>query len=155
MKAKFAFIILLFFVTSNSLYAQYIPEIAPVDVYLNLEDIGFETEKDLGSEWGNFWTSENSVGGVDYTVEVESDDVNKVRSIRSTAINANRNESQTKQFLKYVGSVLFLNGNGNKSDLDRWIENNYNSGGTTTIRGISVEIKAPSSMVRIMNIKAN
>jgi len=155
MKIKLILIFAILFIASNSLYAQYIPEIAPVDIYGNLENIGFKTEKDLGSDYGNFWISTNSNGGIDYKVEVESDNASNVQSIRATAMNINKNKAEVKRFLKYVGSVLFLYRDSGKSQFNNWVDNNFNSGGKTTVGQVEVEIKSPSGMVRIMYINAN
>lgn len=155
MNTKLVLIFAILFFTSNSLHAQYIPEIAPVDIYGNLENIGFKTEKDLGSDYGNFWISTDSNGGIDYKVEVKSDNASNVQSIRATAINANRNETEVKQFLKYVGSVLFLYRDSGKTRFNDWVDHNFNSGGKTTVGQVKVEIKSPSRIVRIMNINAN
>lgn len=155
MKIKLILIFAILFTTSNSLYAQYIPEIAPVDIYGNLENIGFKTVKDLGSDYGNFWISTSSNGGIDYKVEVESNNASNVQSIRATAMNANRNEAEVKQFLKYVGSVLFLYKDSGQSEFNQWVDNNFDSGGKTTVGQVEVEIKSPSRTVRIMNIRAN
>lgn len=154
MKIKLFFFVVLL-TASNSLQAQYIPEISPVDIYGNLENIGFETEKDLGSEYGNFWISTNSNGGIDYKVEVKSDNASDVQSIRATAMNINRNKAEVKQFLKYVGSVLFLYRDSGESQFNRWVDSRFNSDGKTTVGQVEVEIKSPSRSVCIMNIKAN
>ncbi|MDR9416986.1 MAG: hypothetical protein RI564_11945 [Gracilimonas sp.] len=109
----------------------------------------------MGSEYGNFWISTNSNGGIDYKVEVESDNASNVQSIRATAMNINRNEAEVKQFLKYVGSVLFLYRDSGESQFNRWVDSSFNSGGKTTVGQVEIEIKSPSRTVRILNIKAN
>lgn len=155
MKIKSILFFAILITASNSLQAQYIPEISPVDIYGNLETIGFDTEKDLGSEYGNFWNSTSSNGGIDYKVEVESDNASDVQSIRATAMNTNLNESEVKQFLKYIGSVLFLYRENGQSNFDQWVDNNYDSGGTTTVGQVKAEIKSPSRSIRVMNIRVN
>jgi|AntRauTorcE11898_2_1112593.scaffolds.fasta_scaffold23391_2 hypothetical protein len=146
--------IILFAVTS--IKAQYIPDLTPVDVYLNFEKIGYTIEKDIGSDYGNFWTAKNNSGSVNYTVEINSDDVNKVQSIRATARNANYNHKQAKQFLQYTASVLAIYGTASKSTLDGWINSNYNSAETSTTFGnVTVKIMAPSQTFRILKISAN
>ena len=155
MKKGFSLILFLLFTISVNAQSNYIPEISPVDVYGNLEEIGFTTEKDLGSRFGNFWTSTNSSNGIKYTVEVSSDNVNKVESIRATVQNFYRNEQEATQFFKYVGSALFLYNNRDKSNFDRWVTNNFNKDATTSVGSVSIEIDAPSKTIRILKISAN
>ena len=146
--------IILFAVTS--IKAQYIPDLTPVDVYGNFKEIGFNIEKDLGSDYGNFWTAEKHSGSVKYTVEIDSDNVNKVQSIRATARNVNLNREQAKQFLQYTASVLALYGTANKSELNTWIDNNYNSDeSSTTFGNVTIKLMAPSQTTRILKISAN
>lgn len=134
----------------------YIPELNPTDVYLSLEEIGFTTEKDLGSSYGNFWTSTLNKGGIEYTVDVSSDDVNKVQSIRGTAINSNRSPGEVKQFFKYLVDGLFLYNNKDDSRVDNWIENNFNNDkAVTSVGKVKIRISAPSSIIRIIRIDAN
>lgn len=155
MKIKSTLILAILLMISSNLYAQYIPKIAPVDVYGNLKNIGFQTKKDLGSDLGNFWISTDNSGGIKYKVEVESDNASNVKSIRATAMNASRNKVEVKQFLKYVGSFLFFYRDSGKSNFNNWVDDHFNNGGKTMVGQVKIEIKAPSEMVRIMYIKAN
>ncbi len=134
----------------------YIPELNPADVYLSLEEIGFTTEKDLGSIFGNFWTSTLNKGGIEYKVDVSSDEVLKVQSIRGTVTNSNRNPDEVKQFFKYLVSSLFLYNNKNDSQINNWIENNFNNDNSTTSVGtVKVKISAPSTIMRGIRLDAN
>lgn len=149
--------------TENNIVAEnadsesdYIPSIKPVDVYGNFEEIGFSTEKDLGSNLGNFWTSTAERGGLDFRVEVSSNDVNRVQSIRATVINQNLNQSEAKQFLKYTASVLSLYGGSYESEINRWIDQNYNSSEAEEYLGnVYLRLLAPSNSVRIFLIDSN
>lgn len=156
MKRILLVIPIILFVVTSSLKAQYIPDLTPVDVYLNFEEIGFNIEKDIGSDYGNFWTATKNSGSVKYRVEINSDNVNKVQSIRATARNANYNHKQAKQFLQYTASVLAIYGTANKSTLDKWINNNYNSTEASTNFGnVTVKIMAPSQIMRVLKITTN
>ena len=87
-----------------------IPELKPVDVYLKLEKQGFTTTKNLSSEYGNLWECKSSSAGIDYIVNVFSDDINSVERVRATAMLIGSEHKQivaTKPFLNYVASVRF------------------------------------------------
>ncbi|MEX0686782.1 MAG: hypothetical protein WD267_10185 [Balneolales bacterium] len=149
--------ILLSFILITTLNAQskYMPGLTPVDVYQSLEQIGFSTEKDLGSELGNFWTSTLEKGGISYRVVISSDGVNKIQSIRGAAMKSNRNPNEVRQFFKYLTSGLFLYNNRDDSGLNNWIDRNFNQNGATTFNGVQVKISTPSDIVRIINIDAD
>lgn len=66
--------------------SKYIKGLAPVDVYLNIEKQGFTTDKQLGEEHGNSWTSTKNYAGIDYKVETYSSNIDNVESVRGTAI---------------------------------------------------------------------
>lgn len=144
------------FITSVNAQSKYIPDLTPIDIYLSLEQIGFTTEKDLDSDFGNFWTSTLEKGGINYRVVISSNDVNKVQSIRGTATNSNRNPDEVRQFFKYLASGLFLYNNRDDSTLNGWIDRSINrDSATTSIGAIEVKISAPSAITRIMNIDAD
>lgn len=153
---KLLFILILLIPTFTAAQNEYIPDIQPVDVYLNLEEVGFTTEKDLGSRFGNFWTSTAKNGSLEFRVETSSKDVNKVQSINATVMNQNFNQSEAKQFLKYVSSVLSLYGENYESEINQWIEQNYNSEKSEKyVDGVYLRLTAPSVAVRRLLIDSN
>lgn len=152
------YLILLLLLVPSIAYGQskYIPELNPADVYLSLEEIGFATEKDLGSDFGNFWTSTFNKGGIEYKVDVSSDEVLKVQSIRGTVINPNRNSDEVKLFFKYLVSGLFLYNNRDDSEVNNWIENNFNNHeAITSVGTVKIKISAPSTTIRGIRIDSD
>lgn len=153
---KYLILLLLLFPSISYGQSKYIPELNPADVYLSLEEIGFATEKDLGSNFGNFWTSTLSKGGMEYKVVVSSDEVLKIQSIKGTVINSNRNSGEVKQFLKYLVSGLFLYNNKDDSEVNSWIENNFNNHeAITSVGTVKIKISAPSTTIRGVTIDAD
>jgi len=132
-----------------------IPELKPVDVYLNLEKQGFTTTKQFSSEYGNSWDCKNSSAGIDYIVNVFSDDVNSVERVRATAmLNGNENKQiiATKPFLKYVASVPF-EGN-DPAKFAEWLDKNFNKDKQSlTISDVKFTIYAPTNLLRMLDIE--
>ena len=58
-----------------------IPGLSPSDVYVNLEQEGFKTEKTFDSENGNLWSSTRSANGIKYKVDMFSYSTKNVVSI--------------------------------------------------------------------------
>lgn len=132
-----------------------IPGLKPVDVYLNLEKRGFTTTKNFSSEYGNSWDCKSSSAGIDYSVNVFSDDVNSVERVRATAM-LNGNEKKqiiaTKPFLKYVASVPF-EGN-DPAKFAGWLEKNFNKDKQSlTISAVKFTIYAPTKLLRMLDIE--
>jgi hypothetical protein len=132
-----------------------IPELKPVDVYLNLEKQGFTTEKNFSTEYGNSWDCKSSSAGIDYHVNIFSDDVNSVERVRATAM-LNGSEDKlivaTKPFIKYVASVPF-EGNDPAKFAD-WLEKNFNNDKQSlTISNVTFTIYAPTKLLRMLDIE--
>lgn len=132
-----------------------IPELKPVDVYLNLEKQGFTTTKNFSSDYGNSWDCKSSSAGIDYTVNVFSDDVNSVERVRATAmLNGNEDKEiiATKPFLKYVASVPF-EGNDPAKFAD-WLDKNFNNDKQSlNISDVKFTIYAPTKLLRMLDIE--
>jgi ABC-type uncharacterized transport system auxiliary subunit len=132
-----------------------IPELKPVDVYLNLEKQGFTTEKNFSSEYGNSWDCKSSSAGIDYHVNVFSDDVNSVERVRATAMLNGSEDKQivaTKPFLKYVASVPF-EGN-DPAKFAEWLDKNFNNDKQfLTISNVKFTIYAPTKLLRMLDIE--
>ena len=132
-----------------------IPELKPVDVYLNLEKQGFTTTKNLSSEYGNSWDCKSSSAGIDYHVNVFSDDVNSVERVRATAMLNGIEDKQiiaTMPFLKYVASVPF-EGN-DPAKFAEWLDKNFdNDKQSLTISDVKFTIYAPTKLLRMLDIE--
>lgn len=134
---------------------RYIPGLSPTDVYLNLEQRGFKTEKSFNSEFGNLWTSTHSVVGIDYRVEVFSYNIENVVSIEATAmVDANEKDIvATKQFIQLVSTVPYENANPEQAA--KWVDENFNNHkATTQIGGVTFTMIAPTQYVRMLLIEA-
>lgn len=134
---------------------RYIPGLSPTDIYLNLEQRGFKTEKSFNSEFGNLWTSTHSVVGIDYRVEVFSYNIKNVVSIEATAmIDANEKDIvATKQFFQLVSTLPYENANPKQAT--SWIDKNFNNDkATTQIGGVTFTMIAPTQYVRMLLIEA-
>lgn len=134
---------------------RYIPRLSPTDVYLNLEQRGFKTEKSFNSEFGNLWTSTHSVVGIDYRVEVFSYNIENVVSIEATAmVDANEKDIvATKQFFQLVSTLPYENANPKQAS--SWVDKNFNNDkATTQIGGVTFTMIAPTQYVRMLLIEA-
>ena len=134
-------------------YSRYIPGLSPTDVYLNLEQRGFKTEKSFNSEFGNLWTSTHSVVGIDFRVVVFSYNVENVVSVQATAmVNADEKDIvATKQFIQLISTVPYENANPEQAA--KWVDENFNNHKTTTqIGGVTFTMIAPSQYVRMLRI---
>lgn len=145
--------------TTNTETAQtdkFISGLAPVDVYLSLEKEGFTTTTN-SSEYGNSWTSKQSIYGIDYTVETYSTNSNNVISVRATAIIdlTQKKIEATQQFLRYISSLPY--DGSNPQEAGKWLVDNFNTDkATTTIGGAKFTLSAPSVALRMLTIeKAN
>lgn len=134
---------------------RYIPGLSPTDVYLNLEQRGFKTEKSFNSEFGNLWTSTHSVVGIDYRVEVFSYNIENVVSIKATAmVDANEKDIvATKQFFQLVSTLPYENASPEQAA--SWVDKNFNNNkATTQIGGVTFTMIAPTQYVRMLLIEA-
>ncbi|HUH25245.1 MAG TPA: hypothetical protein VLY87_01335, partial [Flavobacterium sp.] len=81
--------------------------LAPVDVYMNLENQGFTTDKSLGGDLKT-WTSTNKLLGGTLTVETNSTDTKSVEFVRATAmVNVSGDVQNTKDFFKMIASLPY------------------------------------------------
>jgi hypothetical protein len=140
--------------TNENNPSKYITGLSPVDVYLNMEKQGFKTEKQLGGEYGNSWTSKHSSAGIDYTVDVFSSNIDNVESVRATAIIdvVNKKIIATQQFFQFVSSLPYEN--AKPEEATKWVANNFNEDKASTIIGdVKFTIYAPSLAVRMLGME--
>lgn len=132
-----------------------IPGLMPVDVYLNFEERGFKTEKNLGSEY-SFWYSKDSSAGIDYNITTYTEgDVKSVVSVTATAMLNGKEKKDiiaTLPFLQYISSLSYEN--SNPQEASKWVEDNFNNDkATTTINGVKYTIYVPTNMLRMLKIE--
>lgn len=133
---------------------EFIPGLAPVDVYLSLEQQGFSTDKRLSSEHGNFWESKQIVEGIEYRVTTFSRALEKVETVQATAlIDLGMKQIEAAQpFLLYIVSIPY---EGSKPEkVQKWIrENFYNDKASLVVNGVKFTIYAPSLAMRMINVE--
>lgn len=137
---------------SGSLDGTVIPGLAPVDVYGNLEEEGFTTERQLGGENGNFWICKNSIEGIDYNVTTFSFRADDIRSIKATAMvePGVKNINATKPFFLYISTLPYEGSDPQR--IREWINENFDRDkSSTVIGGVRFTING-TEFVRVLNI---
>ncbi|NDW11257.1 hypothetical protein [Dysgonomonas sp. 520] len=132
---------------------KYINGLEPADVYLNMEQQGFETQY-LPNEFGSLWISSKKVQGIDFRVEIYSSNRKNLESVRATAmIDITQKDIQsTQQFLLYVASIPY--DSSNYEAVAKWLKDNFNNDkASIVVSGVRFTISAPTKMVRILNIE--
>ena len=133
---------------------RYLPGLAPVDVYLNMEKNGFVTEKRLSGKSGNFWISTESVPGIDYRVETYSSNIDNVESVKASATIDMYYEdiSTTQQFFIFISSLPYLGADPQRAG--NWIRDNfYYDKSTIVIGDARFTIYAPTNAYRMVIIE--
>jgi len=133
---------------------KHIKGLAPVDIYLNMEKQGFKTTKSLSKEWGNIWTSTNSLAGIDYKVDVYSTNIDNVETVTATAMVdvTQKKIIATQQFFIYISSLPYDSANPQRAG--QWVSDNFNNDKTTVIIGDAMlTIYAPSIATRILVVE--
>jgi hypothetical protein len=140
--------------TTTEEMSNFINGLNPVDVYMNMEKQGFKTEKQLGGEYGNAWTSTMSYDGMDCKVETFSSNVNNVESVTATAMIdvTSKKIIATKQFIQFVATLPYEN--AKPEDAANWVDKNFNNDKASIIIGdAKFTIYAPSVAVRMLRIE--
>ena len=133
-----------------------IPGLSPSDVYVNLEQEGFKTEKTFDSENGNLWSSTRSANGIKYKVDMFSYSTKNVVSISATAmIDVNEKDIvATKQFFQFISTLPYDNANPKLAA--SWVDKNFNNNkATTTIGGVTFAMLAPTQFVRMLLVEVS
>lgn len=138
----------------SNLSTTGIPGLAPVDVYLNFEKLGFSIKKDLqGGDLGNIWDCSLNKGGRDFKVVIYGNDISSVSEVKATLVrDSNQNGGDDVQFFKYVVSLPYSGADPQRAA--GWIEQNFDmDGAQTTIAGVTFKLFAPTDYSRILIIK--
>lgn len=133
-----------------------IPGLSPSDVYVNLEQEGFKTEKTFDSENGNLWSSTRSANGIKYKVDMFSYSTKNVVSISATAmIDVNEKDIvATKQFFQFISTLPYDNANPKLAA--SWVDKNFNNNkATTTIGGVTFTMLAPTQFERMLLVEVS
>lgn len=135
----------------------------PVDVYINLENNGFKTEKiNNGDGFGWLWKSTRLLGGsFDAIVDTYSDDVNSVISIRATILSNSKIKPRTIDTTLCISLFNFLatlpfeaNSDEQIMQTQSWISQNINNDKASMHFGdIKMTIYAPTEFTRMIQIE--
>lgn len=126
--------------------------LAPIDVYMNLENIGYTTDKSLGGDLKT-WTNTKSVPGGKFTVETTSSDTKTVEFVRATAqVDVTGDINNSKDFFNFIASLPY-EGSDYKSSI-KWLNENFNKSEIDTIfNGVKFTLRTPSKMVKTLQLE--
>lgn len=115
-----------------------IPGLMPVDIYLNLEEKGFETTKELNPCCS--WYSVSGSSPVRYLAEVygnSASTVYRVNASVTTTIDKNT-KAIAKPFFGYIATLQYT---GSNPEVARdWVEKNVGKKASTVIGGVTFEL---------------
>lgn len=132
----------------------YISGLDPVTVYLNLQEKGFNVEKDYSSTDGNLWTCKYSAEGLDYIVTIYSPKaVDKAQSVRLSIITSPYSSiSNGKQVARYIATIPYDTADIEKAK--QFVESNYDNDNSSIIIGdAKFTVHAPTQFVRMIDIQ--
>jgi outer membrane biosynthesis protein TonB len=130
-----------------------IPGLTPQDVYLNLEEKGFECSEPelMRPEDEVRWTCKRQEAKGEYVVEISSKDANSVRLLEAkvTSHDPARADALAGDFLGYVARVPYDGAQPKKAQA--WVENNVGSKASAKFGGVSytLDTKADSRFLRL------
>jgi outer membrane biosynthesis protein TonB len=121
-----------------------IPGLTPQDVYLNLENRGFECSEPelMGPEDEVRWTCQKQEAEGEYLVEISSKDANSVRLLKAKVVSNDpaRADALAGDFLGYVARVPYEGAQPEKAK--GWVENNVGSKASAEFGGVSYTLGA-------------
>jgi DNA segregation ATPase FtsK/SpoIIIE-like protein len=132
-----------------------IPGLTPQDIYLNLENKGFECSEPelMGPEDEVRWTCEKQDAKGEYSVEIRSKDANSVRLVEAKVISHEpaHADALAQDFLGYVARVPYEG--AQPEEAKGWVENNVGSKTSAEFGGVSYTLgaKAGSRVLEIEN----
>lgn len=151
--------------TSNSLMSEEdVPtnafnKITPSDIYLNYEEIGFETSDSYNPEAGYLWTSTRSNTGIKETVTVYSRSTDYVENAQVTVqLDPMLKKPEAAYYsFRLMARIPFEGNSDEKSkELQHWIGNNINNDkAETTCGDVKFTIHAPTQWVRMLTVEKN
>jgi outer membrane biosynthesis protein TonB len=121
-----------------------IPGLTPQDVYLNLENRGFEcSEPELtGSGDQVRWTCKKQEAKGEYLVEISSKDANSVRLVEAKVVSNDpaRADALAQDFLGYVARVPYEG--AQPKEAKGWVERNVGHKASAEFGGVSYTLGA-------------
>lgn len=126
--------------------------LAPIDVYMNLENMGYATDKSLGGDL-KLWTNTKVVPGGKFIVETNSSDTKTVEFVRATAqVDVTGDINNTKDFFKFITSLPY-EGSDYETSL-KWLNENFNKKELDTVfNGVKFTLRSPSKMVKTLTLE--
>jgi hypothetical protein len=116
-----------------------IPGLTPQDVYLNLENRGFECSEPelMGADNEVRWTCEQQESTGEYLVEINSSDANSVRLVEARVISHEpaRADALAQDFLGYIARTS--SEGGQPEEAKAWVEHNVGSKVSAEFGGVS------------------
>ena len=129
----------------------------PADVYLNMEDQGFVTEKDLGGSDGNIWESKKTEAGIEYYASVfgySATDAVEYRATTTILDPQNKTIEATRSFMTFAATVPYEGSNPEK--LSAWVDENFNNDKeSTTIGSAKITLHAPTDFYRAITFEVS
>lgn len=155
MKKVILIIILIFIsISVNFAIAQYIPDLAAVDIHGNFTNKGFILKKDLNLKLAS-WICTQETSETFYEVTVYGKGPMQITRIEAVALNyTNRKTSSVViEFLAYVATIPYKG--SQPAQAKQWVINNINKNASMSIGPVRFEIYAnpDSPRSRILEMK--
>jgi hypothetical protein len=128
-----------------------IPGLSPVDVYGNLENQGFEVNKDIGTD-GCFWTCTKYDALIgQYSVRVYGDTPLTVKDVQASYTNFSEEDTDeaANEFLGYISTLPFKG--SIPDEAKAWVKTNIGKNGLIQYGGVNFELfgKGKNRILRI------
>ena len=123
----------------NSL--EVIPGLVPVDIHLNLENMGFTIDKNIGVD-GCFYNCTKTKLECDFHCRVYGKNPSSVEEIKASYMSYTGESvgESAKTFLGYIATMPYDNSNPLKAK--KWVLDHINKDATTNIGGVNYEMFA-------------
>jgi hypothetical protein len=134
-----------------------IPGLTPQDVYLDLENRGFECSEPelMGHDNEVRWTCEKQESQGEYVVEINSSDANSVRLVEARVVSHDpaHADSLAKDFLGYVARTPYEG--AQPEEARAWVEQNVGSKVSAEFGGVSYTLggKAGSRFLKLEKLE--
>ena len=134
-----------------------IPGLTPQDVYLNLENRGFECSDPelMGPENEVRWTCEKQEASGEYLVEINSSDANSVRRVEAWVISSEpaRLDAMAQDFSGYVTTIPYEG--AHPEEAKAWVKQNVGSKASAEFGGVSYTLggKAGRYFLKLENLE--
>jgi hypothetical protein len=136
--------------TVNGVEIKIIPGLSAVDVYLSMEKIGFQTEKNIRANIAS-WRSKMSDESGNFVVDVTGGGPEKLTSVDARySTFSDPDMLRAAQFMQYVSTVPYKGANPDAAKM--WVGSHADEGGDTLINGVKFRITAYDKMHRSLYI---